>query len=83
MVVYASGANGAPTMAESEAFVLANDGHRNEGIPATPGVYAIYNDKGALQYVGLSRKVNSSVKVHAFELPQYCYSVRCLSLPDA
>ena len=83
LVVYASDANGAPTMAESESFVLANDGHRNEGIPATPGVYAIYNEKGALQYVGLSRKVNSSVKVHAFELPQYCYSVRCLSLPDA
>ena len=82
-VTRASGASGAPTMAESESIVLANDGHRNEAIPATPGVYAIYNETGALQYVGLSRKVNSSVKVHAFELPQYCHSVRCLSLPDA
>ena len=72
-----------PTLADAEPVCIANDGHRDERIPATPGVYAIYDEKNALQYIGLSRKVSSSVKVHAFELPQYCHSVRCASLPDA
>lgn len=76
-------ASASTKMVDAEVFVIANDGHRNEGIPATPGVYAIYDEAGKLQYVGLSRKVSSSVKVHAFELPQYCHSVRCLALPDA
>jgi hypothetical protein len=37
----------------------------------------------AIQYIGLSRKVAASVKLHAFELPQQCASVRCAAVPAA
>lgn len=70
-------------LADAESVLLVNDGHADERVPATPGVYAIYDEGGRLQYVGLSRKVNASVKTHAFEIPQYCHSVRCMALPDA
>jgi Grx4 family monothiol glutaredoxin len=70
-------------LADAETVRVANDGHADARIPATAGVYAVYDERDALQYVGLSRKVNASVKVHAFEMPQYCYAVKCMSLPDA
>jgi hypothetical protein len=37
--------------------------------PSTPGVYAVYDAAGALQYVGLSRKVSASVAAHLQDLP--------------
>lgn len=64
-------------------FFRSGEGVRDERIPAEPGVYAIYNDDEEIQYIGLSRKVAASVKLHAFELPQYCGFVRCVALPDA
>jgi Grx4 family monothiol glutaredoxin len=70
-------------LADAETVRVANDGHADARIPATAGVYAVYDERDALQYVGLSRKVNASVKVHAFEMPQYCYAVKCMALPDA
>jgi Grx4 family monothiol glutaredoxin len=70
-------------LADAELVRVANDGHDDARIPATPGVYAVYDERDALQYVGLSRKVNASVKVHAFEMPQYCYAVKCMAMPDA
>ena len=63
-------------LADAETVRVANDGHADARIPATAGVYAVYDERDALQYVGLSRKVNASVKVHAFEMPQYCYAVK-------
>ena len=64
-------------------IALAGDGVRSEAIPATPGVYAIYDETEACQYIGLSRKVSASVKLHFFELPKQCAFARCASLPDA
>ena len=70
-------------MATAQMISLAGDGVRSESIPMTPGVYAIYDASERCQYIGLSRKVSASVKLHAFELPKQCSFCRCLSLPDA
>jgi len=59
------------------------EGWRNEAIPSEPGIYAVYDDKEVLQYIGLSRKVSASVKLHAFDIPQYCGFVRCVAMPTA
>ena len=48
------------------------EGFNSPDIPASPGIYAIYNDKKELQYVGLSRKISASIKMHCFELPAEC-----------
>ena len=52
-------------------------------IPSTPGIYAIYNDKNELQYIGLSRKISASIKMHCFELPAECGFAKVLSMPEA
>ena len=80
----ASASDGAtPALASAELVVIANDGHEDARVVTTPGVYAMYDARGTLQYVGLSRRVRASVKTHAFEIPQYCHAVRCLAMPDA
>ena len=70
-------------LGDAPMIALAGDGVRSEAIPATPGVYAIYDETEACQYIGLSRKVSASVKLHVFELPKQCAFARCASLPDA
>ena len=70
-------------LADATTVVLVTDGHADARIPTSPGVYAIYDARGKLQYVGLSRRVNASVKVHAFEMPQYCHAVRCVGMEGA
>ena len=72
-----------PPLGDAPMIALAGDGVRSEAIPATPGVYAIYDETEAIQYIGLSRKVSASVKLHVFELPKQCAFARCASLPDA
>jgi glutaredoxin-related protein len=52
-------------------------------IPASPGVYAVLDAAGTLQYVGLSRKICVSVAAHADALPDKVSSVKVLSLPAA
>ena len=54
------------------ASVSARDG----AIPDAPGVYAVYNADGALQYMGLSRKVAASVELHRQDLPEECATVK-------
>lgn len=39
-------------------------------MPGTPGVYAVYDSTGDLQYVGISRKVAVSMATHAEALPE-------------
>jgi Grx4 family monothiol glutaredoxin len=79
----ASSSVAASTLADAPLVSLAGDGVRDPSIPTTPGVYAIYDADETCQYVGLSRKVSASVKVHAFELPRKCAYARCVALPDA
>lgn len=61
----------------------SGEGVRDERIPAEPGIYAVYDDSEELQYIGLSRKVAASIKLHVFELPQQCGFVRCIAVPGA
>jgi Grx4 family monothiol glutaredoxin len=49
----------------------------------TAGIYAIYNDQKELQYIGLSRKVLQSIKMHCFELPAECAYAKMVSLEFA
>jgi Grx4 family monothiol glutaredoxin len=72
-----------PPLGDAPMIPLVGDGVRSESIPATPGVYAVYDGDEQIQYVGLSRKVSASVKLHVFELPKQCAFVRCASLPNA
>ncbi|CAG9465148.1 unnamed protein product [Pedinophyceae sp. YPF-701] len=51
--------------------------------PAESGVYGVYNDKDELQYLGLSRKIDVSLKVHAEELPAEAVKARAMPLPGA
>eukprot|EP00898_Chlorokybus_atmophyticus_P008678 jgi/Chlat1/8811/Chrsp90S08147 len=43
-------------------------------IPAAPGVYAVYDQAGTLQYVGLSRKIQASA--HVEDLPELTDTIR-------
>jgi len=74
---------GIAKLADTPSVSLMGDGVKSEAIPSTPGVYAVYDDDDEIQYIGLSRKVSASVKLHAFELPLKCASARCASIPDA
>ena len=43
-----------------------------------PGVYAVYDKGGALQYVGMSRQVAASVAAHAEQLPAGMVASTCV-----
>ncbi|GMH43435.1 hypothetical protein BSKO_11357 [Bryopsis sp. KO-2023] len=51
-------------------------------VPATPGVYAVYDENNDLQYIGLSRKISMSIAYHARELPELTKKVKILEIPD-
>ncbi|CAI5533914.1 unnamed protein product [Closterium sp. Naga37s-1] len=44
--------------------------------PAASGIYAIYDKEGALQYMGLSRRLAASLQAHAEDLPEMCGAVK-------
>ncbi|GBF96829.1 hypothetical protein Rsub_09685 [Raphidocelis subcapitata] len=50
--------------------------------PDQPGVYAVYDAAGELQYIGLTRKVSASVANHMQALPELTHSVRCEVIAD-
>lgn len=51
--------------------------------PDAPGVYAVYDNQGQLQYIGLSRKVSASVSNHLQELPNETFAVKVHVVADA
>jgi len=46
-------------------------------------VYAVYDNAGVLQYVGVSRKVNVSVATHLDALPELVGTVKVCNIPGA
>jgi Grx4 family monothiol glutaredoxin len=50
-------------------------------VPAQPGVYAVYDGEGAVQYVGLSRRLAASVAGHSADLPDLAKAVRLAAVP--
>jgi hypothetical protein len=51
--------------------------------PEHPGIYAVYNTTMEIQYIGISRKISSSVKLHKYEMPRYCGFLRFAAIPRA
>lgn len=45
-------------------------------IPGEPGVYAVLDNGGAVQYIGLSRKISVSVANHARDVPELVDGVK-------
>jgi hypothetical protein len=56
--------------------VLDDDGGVVRTIPSTPGVYAIYDTAMRLQYVGMSRRLVTSVQGHVDALPDVAAFVK-------
>ena len=52
-------------------------------VPDAPGVYVVYDEKENLQYVGISRRVATSVAAHVDDLPELAHSVRVHTMPGA
>lgn len=50
--------------------------------PEQPGVYAVYDAAGQIQYIGLSRKVNASVATHMQAVPDLTHAVRFEVIAD-
>jgi len=71
------------TMSTLPLIDIQFEGFNSPHIPASPGIYAIYNDKKELQYVGLSRKISASIKMHCFELPAECGFAKVLPMEEA
>ncbi|GJP35621.1 hypothetical protein CLOM_g20116 [Closterium sp. NIES-68] len=65
-----------PSLEETPATpVFASDG-AVAAFPAASGIYAIYDTAGALQYMGLSRRLAASLQAHAEDLPEMCGAVK-------
>ena len=50
-------------------------------VPDQPGVYAVFDAHGKLQYMGLSRKIAGSIDLHREELPNETCAVRFVVVP--
>jgi len=72
----------ATKMTELDATPVLVDGKMAE-FPDSPGIYAVYDDEGTLQYLGLSRKVSLSITNHVNDLPDLTHAVKVDLMPDA
>eukprot|EP00250_Pteridium_aquilinum_P006700 c16564_g1_i1 orf=98-991(+) len=45
-------------------------------LPASPGIYAVYDKAGDLQYLGLTRRLSASLSNHVRDLPELCASTK-------
>lgn len=52
-------------------------------VPGKPGVYAVYDPSGELQFVGISRKLSRTISEHLNDLPELCGSIKFVALTDA
>ena len=76
-------ANSSDELSNLPLIDIQFEGFNSPDIPSTPGIYAIYNDKKELQYIGLSRKISASIKMHCFELPAECGFAKVLPMEEA
>eukprot|EP00242_Pyramimonas_sp_CCMP2087_P013643 CAMPEP_0198199962 /NCGR_PEP_ID=MMETSP1445-20131203/3056_1 /TAXON_ID=36898 /ORGANISM="Pyramimonas sp., Strain CCMP2087" /LENGTH=319 /DNA_ID=CAMNT_0043869879 /DNA_START=36 /DNA_END=995 /DNA_ORIENTATION=+ len=68
-----------PLLSLQDTAVLPEDAIKQ--IQDVPGVYAVYDEKETVQYLGISRKVASSVVAHLEDLPELTFALRTLALP--
>ncbi|CAI7910210.1 unnamed protein product [Closterium sp. NIES-54] len=67
-----------PSLEDTPATpIIASDGSV-AAFPAASGIYAIYDKEGALQYMGLSRRLAASLQAHAEDLPEMCGAVKLI-----
>jgi Grx4 family monothiol glutaredoxin len=64
-----------PSLNESEAVPVTVGGALQK-FPAAPGVYAVFDSTNELQYIGLSRKVSTSIEAHTEDLPELISTVK-------
>lgn len=50
--------------------------------PDAPGVYAVYDSNGSIQFVGLTRKLAASISTHMQELPDLTFAVKVDVVPS-
>ncbi|KAM5560459.1 bifunctional monothiol glutaredoxin-S16, chloroplastic [Rosa sericea] len=61
----------------SETELVSVEGEEVAGkLPSETGVYAVFDQNGELQFVGLSRNIAASVLVHRKSVPELCHSVK-------
>ncbi|KAI5079811.1 hypothetical protein GOP47_0005290 [Adiantum capillus-veneris] len=61
------------SLSDIEAVSLTDDLSK---VPASSGIYAIYDKAGDLQYIGLTRRLSSSLQNHVHDLPELCASTK-------
>lgn len=65
------------TLSETDLVPVPAEGEEIAGkLPAETGVYAVFDQNGDLQFVGLSRNIAASVLVHRKSVPELCHSVK-------
>lgn len=73
----------ATALADAPATPVTGADGQLAQLPSTPGVYAVLDAAGTVQYVGVSRRVAVSVTTHAESLPELVASVKVMELPAA
>lgn len=61
-------------LSETESVPVSPE--NDEAIPSDSGVYAVYNDSGDLQFIGITRNLAASVLTHKKSEPELCFSVK-------
>uniref|UniRef100_A0A061RL32 Cax-interacting protein 2 n=1 Tax=Tetraselmis sp. GSL018 TaxID=582737 RepID=A0A061RL32_9CHLO len=64
-----------PALSDTPAVKAVEKGELS-AFPPQPGVYAVYSPENELQYIGLSRRVSSSIKGHMQDMPDLVGSVK-------
>ncbi|GFR48204.1 hypothetical protein Agub_g10062 [Astrephomene gubernaculifera] len=70
------------SLRDTKVVPVMEKGELNQ-FPGSAGVYAIYDKAGALQFIGISRKVANSVAAHMQELPDLTAAVKYSIVDDA
>ncbi|KAL3700523.1 hypothetical protein R1sor_018545 [Riccia sorocarpa] len=70
----ASSSSSVQKLGDVDSVELTNESCK--GFPASPGVYAIFDKEGELQYIGISRRVSASIQSHLQDLPELCASAK-------
>lgn len=69
-------------MSDTDSFSLIGSDLDPSILPSAPGIYAVYDREGDLQYLGLSRRISASLSSHVRDLPDLCGTVK-FSVVDA
>eukprot|EP00245_Coleochaete_scutata_P002063 TRINITY_DN1265_c0_g1_i1.p1 TRINITY_DN1265_c0_g1~~TRINITY_DN1265_c0_g1_i1.p1 ORF type:complete len:308 (-),score=66.85 TRINITY_DN1265_c0_g1_i1:355-1278(-) len=63
-------------LSEVEAVPAVGEDKKLGPFPSSAGVYAVYDKVGTLQFVGISRRISSSIQAHVDDLPDLTSTVK-------